>query len=97
MTNYEKYHKEMIEHGYMDVQDGKPTTCQTSCSKCDLYRNDTGCLVTLFFVACRRIQRTQTYADRKKRCIYARRLTVVISQEMKAVSYTFLQINLKKV
>ncbi len=48
MTNYEKYHKEMIEHGYMDVQDGKPTTCQTSCSKCDLYRNDTGCLVTLF-------------------------------------------------
>ena len=66
MTNYEKYHKEMIEHGYMDVQDGKPTTCQTSCSKCDLYRNGYMMSCYIIFVACRRIQRTQTYADRKR-------------------------------
>lgn len=47
MTNFEKYHKEMIKHGYTAVRNGRPTTCQILCSKCDLYRDDMGCLFPL--------------------------------------------------
>ena len=41
MTNFEKYHEEMIEKKYRAVKDGKPISCKSAgCSECELYDED---------------------------------------------------------
>lgn len=96
MTNYEKYHKEMIEHGYMDVQDGKPTTRQTLCSKCDLYRNDIGCLVTLFLWLAEEYKEPKPTLTGKEMYLCKVLNSGYIARDESRVLH-FLQRNLKKV
>lgn len=48
MTNFEKYHEEMIEKKYRAVKDGKPISCKsTGCSECELYNENSICTYSL--------------------------------------------------
>lgn len=48
MTNFEKYHEEMIEKKYRAVKDGKPISCKSAgCSECELYDEDSTCTYSL--------------------------------------------------
>ncbi len=40
MTNFEKYHEEMIKNGYTAVKNGKPVSCEILCQECDIYDED---------------------------------------------------------
>ena len=41
MTNFEKYHEEMIEKKYRAVKNGKPISCKSvGCSECEHYDED---------------------------------------------------------
>lgn len=37
MTNFEKYHEEMIEKKLTAVKNGKPVSCAMLCQECDIY------------------------------------------------------------
>lgn len=48
MTNFEKYHEEMIEKKYRVVKKGKPISCKSvGCSGCELYDEDSTCTYSL--------------------------------------------------
>lgn len=48
MTNFEKYHEEMIEKKYRAVKNGKPISCKSvGCSECELYDEGSTCTYSL--------------------------------------------------
>lgn len=48
MTNFEKYHEEMIEKKYRAVKNGKPISCKSvGCSECELYDEGPTCTYSL--------------------------------------------------
>lgn len=48
MTNFEKYHEEMIEKKYKAVKNGKPISCKSvGCSECELYDEGSTCTYSL--------------------------------------------------
>lgn len=48
MTNFEKYHEEMIEKKYKAVKNGKPISCKrVGCSECELYDEGPTCTYSL--------------------------------------------------
>ena len=48
MTNFEKYHEEMIEKKYRAVKNGKPISCKSvGCSESELYDEGSTCTYSL--------------------------------------------------